>query len=77
MHTPYVTSNNDEAILLSWIRIDDLKVNTEKTMYMVMYRRLNSGQYHSLNDNKSFKNVANFKNLGTIITKGISFKNKE
>jgi len=45
-----------------------LEVHTEKTKYMVMTRRQNSGQSHNiLIANKSFGNVTNFKYFGTTL----------
>jgi len=46
-----------------------LEVNTNKIKCMVMFRHQNAGQIRKLlTDNKSFKNVANFKYLGTTLT---------
>jgi hypothetical protein len=51
---------NTEALVNASNEVD-LEVNTEKTKHMVVYRRRNARQNHSLLiTNKSFENVANY-----------------
>jgi hypothetical protein len=46
-----------------------LEINAEKTKYMIMSRRPNSGQIQNIRTaNESFENVAKFKYLGTTLT---------
>ena len=46
-----------------------LKVNVDKTKYMVMSRDQNKGRNHSMNtDNSSFERVEEFRSLGTNLT---------
>jgi hypothetical protein len=46
-----------------------LEVNTEKTKYMLLSRHQNAGQNHGIKiGNRYFKNVAQFRYLGTTIT---------
>ena len=46
-----------------------LEVNNDKTMYMVMSRDRNAGQYHTVkNDNSYFEKVGQFKYWGTTFT---------
>jgi hypothetical protein len=46
-----------------------LEVNTKKTMYMLLSRHQNAGRNHDIKiGNRCFKNVAQFRYLGTTIT---------
>jgi hypothetical protein len=46
-----------------------LKVNAEKTTYMLLFHHQNAGQTHNIKiANRSFENVAQFRYLGTIVT---------
>jgi hypothetical protein len=50
-----------------------LKVNAEKTKYMLLSRHQNAGQNHKIKiANRSFENVAKFKYLGMTVTKLLS-----
>jgi uncharacterized protein YoxC len=54
-----------------------LEVNTVKSKYMSPYRHQNAGEIHDTKRVKrSFKNVAQFKHLGTIITNITRFRRK-
>jgi hypothetical protein len=45
-----------------------LEVNTEKTKYLLLSRHQNAGQNHDMREaNRCFKNVAQFRYLGTAI----------
>jgi hypothetical protein len=47
-----------------------LEVNTQKTKYMLLSRHQNAGQNHDIKlADRSFENVAQFRYLGTAITK--------
>jgi ribosomal protein S2 len=47
----------------------DLEVNTEKTKYMFLSRLQNAGQNQEIKiGNRCFKNVAQFRYLGTTVT---------
>jgi hypothetical protein len=51
----------------------DLKINAEKTKYMIMSRHPNSGQNQNIRiANESFEKVEKFKYLGTILTNHIA-----
>jgi hypothetical protein len=59
---------NTEALLEASKEVC-LKVNTEKTKYMVVSNHQNIGQNHNLLiSNKSLENVSNYKYLGTTVT---------
>jgi hypothetical protein len=59
---------NAEALVVAAKEIG-LKVNADKTKYMVMSRDQNAGQTHSMRtDNSSFERVDEFKYLGTTLT---------
>jgi peptide methionine sulfoxide reductase MsrB len=59
---------NTEALLQASREIC-LKVNTEKTEYMVMSHHQNAGKYHSLLiANKSFEDLTKFRFLGITVT---------
>jgi hypothetical protein len=59
---------NTEALVVASKKIG-LKVNAEKTMYMIMSRDQNAGQNHNIKAyNKSFERVEQFKYLGTTQT---------
>jgi hypothetical protein len=46
-----------------------LETNAEKTKYMIMTRKQNSGEKHNIRiANESFENVAKFKYMGTTLT---------
>ena len=46
-----------------------LKVNADKTKYMITSRYQNAGQSHNIKiDNSSFEGVEEFKYLGTTLT---------
>jgi hypothetical protein len=59
---------NTEAFLEA-SRDIGLKINAEKTKYIIMSRHPNSGQNQNIRTvNESFENVAKFKYLGTTLT---------
>jgi hypothetical protein len=59
---------NAEALVVATKEIG-LKVNADKTKYMVMSRDRNAGQNNCVKiDNRSIERVVNFKYLGTTIT---------
>ena len=61
-------NENGEALVVA-AKETGLKVNADKTKYMVMSRDQNAGQTHSMKtDNSSFKRVDEFKYLGTTLT---------
>ena len=59
---------NAEALIVASKEIG-LKVNVDKTKYMVMSRDQNAGCSHGVkNDNNSFESAEEFKYLGTTLT---------
>jgi hypothetical protein len=55
----------------------DLEVNTEETMYMMIYCFKNAElNYNTVIGNKSFENLAKFKYLGMTAISQIEFMNK-
>jgi hypothetical protein len=63
------TIKENSETLLEASRDIGLKINAEKTKYMIMSRHSNSGENHNIRiANESFENVAKFKYLGTILT---------
>ena len=64
----HTVKENEEALLVATKEIG-LKVNTDKTKYMVMSRDWNAGRGHSVKiDNNSTERVEEFKYLGTTLT---------
>jgi hypothetical protein len=63
------TIKENSETLLEASRDIGLEINAEKTKYMIMSRHPNSGQNQNIRiANESFKNVANFRYLGTTLT---------
>jgi hypothetical protein len=63
------TIKENTETLLEASRDIGLKINAEKTKYMIMSRHPNSGQDQNIRiANESFENVAKFKYLGTTLT---------
>jgi hypothetical protein len=59
---------NTETLIDASVKVG-LKVNGEKTEYMLLSRHQNAGQNHDIKiDDRSFGNVAQFKYLGTTVT---------
>ena len=64
----HTVKQNAEALLVATKEIE-LKVNTDKTKYMVMSRDRNAGRGHRVKiDNSSTERVEEFKYLGTRLT---------
>jgi hypothetical protein len=64
----FTIKENSETLLEAGRDIG-LKINAEKTKYMIMCRHPNSGQNQNIRTaNESFENVAKFKYLGTTLT---------
>jgi len=64
----HTVKDNAEALIVASKEIG-LKVNADKTKYMVMPRDQNAGQSHSMKiDSSSFERVEEFKYLGTNLT---------
>jgi hypothetical protein len=63
------TIKENSETLLEAIMDIGLEINAEKTKYMIMSRRPNSGQNQNIRiANESFENMATFKYLGTTLT---------
>jgi hypothetical protein len=64
----HTITENAEALLVASKEIG-LKVNADKTKYVVMSRDQTAGRCHGMKiDNSSFGRVAEFKYLGTTLT---------
>jgi len=64
----HTVKENAEALVVATKEIG-LKVNADKTKYMIMSRDQNAGQSHSMKtDNISIERVEEFKYLGTTLT---------
>jgi hypothetical protein len=63
----HTIKKNTEAFVLA-IRETGLAVNADKTKCMVMSRDQNAGRSRSINSDKSFERVEQFKYLGTALT---------
>jgi hypothetical protein len=65
------TIKKNTETLIEASKVVGLEVNTEKTKYMLLSRRQNIAQNHDIKiADRCFENVAQFKYLGTTITKG-------
>jgi hypothetical protein len=54
-----------------------IEVNAEKTKYVLLFRYQNAGQNHDIKIAiKRFENVAQFRYLGTTLTRKIRFRKK-
>jgi hypothetical protein len=63
------TINENRKTLLEARRDVGLKINAQKTKYMIMSRHLNSGQNQNIRiANESFEKVTKFRYLGTTLT---------
>jgi hypothetical protein len=63
----HTIQENGEALLVA-SKENGLKVNADKTKYMVMSRDQTAGQSHSMKvDNSSFERVEEFKYVGTTL----------
>ena len=70
---------NAEALLVVTKEIGlEVRVNADKTKYMVMSRDRNAGRGHSVKiDNSSIERVEEFKYLGTTTSRLLSKKLKD
>jgi len=67
VHTTCIKKNTEALVVAS--KEFCLEVNADKTKYIVMSRNQNAGKnYHTRIENKSFKRVEEFKNVGTTLT---------
>ena len=65
----HTVKKNVEALLVA-SKETGLKVNADKTKYMVMSRDQNAGRSHNIRiNNSSFEKVEEYKYLGTTLTK--------
>jgi hypothetical protein len=62
------TIQKNTESLLDAVKEVGLEVNSEKTKYMLMTRKM-AGQKHSIKIVKSFEGVAKFKYLGTTLNR--------
>jgi hypothetical protein len=70
----HIINKNTETLVVIRKEIA-LKVNAEKTKYVVMFREENAGQnYNIIRNSKSFERVKQFKYLGTILKNQNSFQ---
>jgi hypothetical protein len=70
----HTTEKNTEALVVA-SKKSGLKVNADKTKYMVTSRDQNAGRSHNTKiDNRSFKTLEVFKYLGTNLTNQNSYQ---